>query len=93
MTIEIEPQMIEGSRVFYPANRRVFDDPRSRFVIDDAKSFFAAERRQYDLILSEPSNPWVSGVAGLFTAESPTREAVRSCSTATGARRPSPPAG
>ncbi len=69
VTIEIEPKMIEGSRLFYPANRRVFDDPRSRFVIDDAKSFFAVDQRKYDLILSEPSNPWVSGVSGLFTTE------------------------
>jgi spermidine synthase len=69
VTIEIEPQMIAGSRVFYPANRRVFDDPRSHIVIDDAKSYFASERRKFDLIMSEPSNPWVSGVSGLFTAE------------------------
>ncbi len=69
-TIEIEPEMIRGSRIgFYPANRRAFEDPRARFVIDDAKAFFAAERRRYDLILSEPSNPWVSGVASLFTTE------------------------
>ena len=68
-TIEIEPQMIAGSRAFYPANRRVFDDPRAHHVVDDAKSFFATSGRQFDLILSEPSNPWVSGVSGLFTAE------------------------
>ena len=68
-TVEIEPQMIEASRIFYPANRRVFDDPRSTFVIDDARSYFASSDRRFDLILSEPSNPWVSGVSGLFTAE------------------------
>jgi spermidine synthase len=69
VTVEIEPQMIAGSRSFYPANRRVFDDPRSKIVIDDAKSYFASEQRKYDLIISEPSNPWVSGVSGLFTTE------------------------
>jgi predicted membrane-bound spermidine synthase len=69
VTIEIEPQMIEGSRVFYPVNRRTFDDPRSSIVIDDAKSYFASEHRKFDLIMSEPSNPWVSGVSGLFTNE------------------------
>jgi len=69
VTIEIEPQMIAGSRLFYPANHRVFDDPRSRFVVDDAKSFFATDARKYDVIISEPSNPWVSGVSGLFTDE------------------------
>jgi hypothetical protein len=61
--------MIEASRVFKAVNRRVFDDPRSKFVVDDAKSYFAAGGRKYDLILSEPSNPWVSGVSGLFTVE------------------------
>ena len=68
-TIEIEPEMIAASRAFYPANRRVFDDKRAHFVLDDAKSYFAASGRRFDLILSEPSNPWVSGVSGLFTTE------------------------
>jgi spermidine synthase len=69
VTIEIEPQMIAGSRLFYPANRRAFDDPRSHVAIEDAKSYFASSHRRYDLIMSEPSNPWVSGVSGLFTTE------------------------
>ena len=69
VTIEIEPEMIEASKHFRPANRRVFDDRRSTFVIDDAKSYFASSGRKFDLILSEPSNPWVSGVSGLFTVE------------------------
>jgi hypothetical protein len=46
-----------------------YEDPRSRIVIDDAKSYFARGRNRYDIIVSEPSNPWVSGVASLFTEE------------------------
>ena len=69
VTIEIEPRMIDGSRRFLPANRRTFEDPRSEIVIDDAKSYFASAHRRFDLIMSEPSNPWVSGVSGLFTTE------------------------
>ncbi|HKP14871.1 MAG TPA: fused MFS/spermidine synthase [Gemmatimonadaceae bacterium] len=69
VTIEIEPEMLRASRMFYPANRRVFDDPRSTFAIDDARSYFASQGDTYDLILSEPSNPWVAGVSGLFTTE------------------------
>jgi spermidine synthase len=69
VTVEIEPQMLEGSRVFLPATQRVFEDPRSRFVIDDAKSFLAQGGEPLDLILSEPSNPWVSGVSSLFSME------------------------
>ena len=68
-TIEIEPEMIHASRFFFPANRRDFEDSRAHFVLDDAKSYFAASGRRFDLILSEPSNPWVSGVSGLFTTE------------------------
>jgi len=69
VTIEIEPEMIHASRGFYPANARAFDDKRSTFVIDDARAYFAASGRRFDLIVSEPSNPWVSGVSGLFTTE------------------------
>lgn len=69
VTIDIEPEMIRASRMFYPVNHRNFDDPRSQFVHDDAKSYFAAAHQKFDLILSEPSNPWVSGVSGLFTDE------------------------
>ena len=69
VTIEIEPVMVEASRQFLPANRRVFDDPRSIHVYDDAKAYFAAANRRFDIIVAEPSNPWVSGVAGLFTSE------------------------
>jgi spermidine synthase len=68
-TIEIEPEMVRASRQFLPANHRGFDDPRAQFVIDDARAFFASRRDTFDLILSEPSNPWVSGVSGLFTTE------------------------
>lgn len=76
-TVEIEPAMLEGSRIFLPATRRVFQDPRSRFVIDDAKSFLAQGGDPLDLILSEPSNPWVSGVASLFSDEFYTRVQAR----------------
>ena len=69
VTIEIEPEMIRASRAFYPANRRVFEDKRSTFAIDDARSYLAAAHQKYDIILSEPSNPWVAGISGLFTAE------------------------
>ena len=68
-TIEIEPAMVEGARFFMPVVTPAFEDPRSRIVIDDAKSYFARGRNRYDIIVSEPSNPWVSGVASLFTEE------------------------
>jgi hypothetical protein len=61
--------MAEASRGFMPRNSGAFADPRGAILIDDAKSFFSARQRSYDLIISEPSNPWVSGVSSLFTRE------------------------
>lgn len=68
-TIEIEEAMVEGARLFEHHSELVYSDPRSQIHIDDAKSFFAVNNKKYDLIISEPSNPWVSGVASLFTEE------------------------
>jgi spermidine synthase len=68
-TVEIEAAMAEAARGFLPRNRGAFADPRGTLVIDDAKTFFAARSRRYDIIVSEPSNPWVSGVSSLFTRE------------------------
>jgi spermidine synthase len=68
-TIEIEEQMVVGARGFAPRNRLAYEDPRSSVTIEDAKTFFSSRRRRYDVIVSEPSNPWVSGVASLFTRE------------------------
>ncbi len=68
-TVEIESAMAEASRGFMPRNSGAFADPRGTILIDDAKSYFAAGSRRYDLIISEPSNPWVSGVSSLFTRE------------------------
>lgn len=68
-TVEIEPEMVEGSRFFRPVNHRAYDDPRSHIWFDDAKAYFAAAGQKYDFIISEPTNPWVSGVSSLFTVE------------------------
>ena len=68
-TVEIEKGMIEGANNFRPRVELVFSDPRSRIINDDAKTFFSTYNKKYDLIVSEPSNPWVSGVAGLFSSE------------------------
>jgi predicted membrane-bound spermidine synthase len=68
-TVEIEAAMAEAARGFMPRNSGAFADPRGAILIDDAKSFFSTRNRRYDLVISEPSNPWVSGVSSLFTRE------------------------
>lgn len=68
-TIEIEPFMVEAARGFGKFVERAYIDPRSHIQIEDAKTYFSSHNAGYDLIISEPSNPWVSGVAGLFSEE------------------------
>ncbi len=67
--VEIEEAMMDLAKGFYPWNSRGYDDPRIHIFIDDATTFFHTNHRQYDMIISVPSNPWVSGVAGLFAHE------------------------
>ena len=68
-TVEIEPAMVRAARHFGDRVERAYTDQRSRIIIDDAKSYFSTNRKKYDIIMSEPSNPWVSGVAALFSKE------------------------
>ena len=68
-TIEIEPKIVEGARWFDDRVARAYDDDRSRIIIDDAKSYFSGQQQDYDVIVSEPSNPWISGVGALFSTE------------------------
>ena len=68
-TVEIERFMVEAARGFGDRVRNAFEDPRSQIHFEDAKTFFSTRGARYDIIVSEPSNPWVSGVASLFSAE------------------------
>ena len=67
--IEIEPMMALGARRMGGRVEPVFSDPRNLFIFDDAKTVFARATERYDIIVSEPSNPWISGIGGLFTRE------------------------
>jgi spermidine synthase len=67
--VELEPATIAGSQFFNHVNYRPLDDPRLNLIIDDARSFLRVTPNRYDLIVSEPSHPWVPGVANLFTQE------------------------
>lgn len=67
--VELEPATVGASRFFEHVNNRPLDDPRLRLIIDDARSYLRVTSNRYDVIVSEPSHPWVPGVANLFTKE------------------------
>jgi len=67
--IEIESAMIEASKYFNHVNHRPLRDDRMRIIESDGRNFLEYTDQTYDVIVSEPSNPWISGVAAMFTLE------------------------
>ena len=67
--VEIEPAVLGAAPFLTELNRNVLDDPRVHIIYDDARNFLFTSRDQYDLIVSEPSNPWMAGIASLYTRE------------------------
>lgn len=67
--LEISPEVVEASGFFAAENRNALADPRTNLIVGDGRSHVLLGRRKYDVIVSEPSNPWIAGVASLFTQE------------------------
>jgi len=67
--LEIEPAVVGAAPVFSSINRNSFENPKVHITYDDARNYMNVTRKQYDVIISEPSNPWIAGVASLFTSE------------------------
>lgn len=67
--VELEPAVVEASHYFDDVNGRPLEDPRTELLLNDGRNYLVATDRRFDVIISEPSNPWLSGVANLFTRE------------------------
>ena len=67
--VEISPAVMAADALFADANQHALADPRVRVFTDDGQSFVRAAAAPYDVIISEPSNPWIAGIGGLFTVE------------------------
>lgn len=67
--VEIEPAVVEASREFDRFSGAPLDDPRVSVRIADGRRYLQRIRQDYDIIVSEPSNPWMSMSARLFTRE------------------------
>ena len=67
--VEIEPATWRRGRALCGLSGRVQKDPRFRIVFRDGRTHLLRTRDFYDVILSEPSNPWITGVSNLFTRE------------------------
>jgi spermidine synthase len=66
---EIEPAVVEMSSMYAPVNQDVLRRPNVRIQVGDAREILLASDETYDLIFSEPSNPYRAGIASLYTRE------------------------
>jgi spermidine synthase len=67
--VELEPAVVEASRHFSHVNYQILKDPRLRVMTHDARNYLLVTPEKFDVIISEPSNPWMAGVSNLFTRE------------------------
>jgi spermidine synthase len=67
--IEISPAVVRASRLFDFQTGGPLDDRRVKLHVADARRVFRSIEGKFDVILNEPSNLWIAGMAGLFTEE------------------------
>ncbi len=68
--VEISPEVVDfARRYFAPYNGGALDDPRARVLVGDGRNHLRHAGASYDAIVSQPSNPWISGSAALFTRD------------------------
>lgn len=66
---EISKEVIETAPLFSNVNENCLNDPRLKIVIEDAQSYLNIADKKFDVIISEPSNPWIAGIGNLFSKE------------------------
>jgi len=69
VAIELETAVLEASRRFHEPGKDPLDDPRVHVIVEDGRTHLAVTRDRYDVIISEPSNPWLAGNNNLFTRD------------------------
>ena len=67
--VELEPVLIKFAAQCAPVNHDALTNPKLNLVIGDGREFLLTGKQKYDLVVSEPSNPYRAGIASLFTRE------------------------
>jgi len=67
--LEINKDVVEASDYFLPWNSDVLSDARTNLIVQDGRAHLQLTDQKYDVIISEPSNPWMAGLATLFTKD------------------------
>jgi spermidine synthase len=67
--VEIEAAMVEAARFFASDNHGLLANPRVAVNVTDGRLFLRTRPADFDVVISEPSNPWLAGASDLFTRE------------------------
>lgn len=67
--IELEPAVVAMSKYFHHVNHSPENNDKIRIQYNDGRNYLLVTDKKYDIIISEPSNPWQSGVCNLFTRD------------------------
>jgi len=67
--VELEPAVVEVTKLCRPVNHNVLSNPKVRVVYGDARETLLSTPKKYDLIVSIPSNPYRAGISSLFTQD------------------------
>ncbi len=67
--LDISQQVVQASDFFLPWNNNVLSNPKTNLIIQDGRAHLQLTKQKYDVIISEPSNPWMAGLATLFTQD------------------------
>jgi spermidine synthase len=67
--VELEPVVLHVAELCAPVNHDALKNPKIHLSLGDGREVLLTTPARYDLIFSEPSNPYRAGVATLFTQE------------------------
>lgn len=67
--VELEPVVIDIAHYYAPVNRNALDNPKHHTSVGDAREVLLTTREKYDVVFSEPSNPYRAGIASLYTRD------------------------
>jgi spermidine synthase len=67
--LEINDQVVKAAEFFNPWNSNCLTNPKTRIIVQDGRNHLELTNEKYDVIISEPSNPWMAGLANIFTLE------------------------
>lgn len=68
--VEINEEVVKSCRMFFtPWNNNCLADKRTRLILQDGRNHLTLTKEKYDVIISEPSNPWMAGLANLYTVD------------------------